>query len=438
MLYEGEEAYELARKIYPVYRSITGDGVRETFDIINEYLGEGTHLVQHEIPTGTKVFDWEVPKEWKIREAYIENDKGEKILDLKKNCLHIVGYSMSVDKWVDYNELLQYIYTQPDQPEAIPYVTSYYQKIFGFCMSENERKCLKPGKYHIYIDSEFYDGSLTYGEVLLNGGVKKEVLISTYSCHPSMGNDNCSGLALSAQLIKYLKSLSNRHYTYRFVFLPETIGAIAFLYDKNNLRNLQSNCIGGYTFSCVGDEGDYSMIQTKCGNSLSDRALRNILKFADIPRDAIKEYSYLERGSDERQYNSPGVELGITGFCRTKYWEFPEYHTSLDTIDFINSKGLQGSFNIMKQVLDAIEHNYFYKTSVPCEPQLGKRGLYPAVSQKGTYAGIEAMLNFLGYADGHTDLIEISNRIHQPIRQLVKIIDRLKAEGLIESREVYK
>lgn len=434
---EGESAYCLAKQIYPIYRSITGDGVRKTFEIINDYLGE-IQLVQHEIPTGSKVYDWEVPKEWRIYNAYIENSAGEKVLDFKWNCLHVVGYSAPIDKWIDYKELLQIIYTQPNQPDVIPYVTSYYKETYGFCMSENQKKSLKPGKYHIYIDSEFYNGSLTYAEVLLYGGVKKEILISTYSCHPSMGNDNCSGLALAAQLIKYLNSITNRHYTYRFVFVPETIGAIAFLSDKDNLKYLQRNCIGGYTLSCVGDDGEYSIIKTKSGNSLSDKVLQNILRFSSISRNSIKEYSYLERGSDERQYNSPGVNLSLAGFCRTKYWEFPEYHTSLDTIDFISPQGLQGSFNIMKQVLDAIEYNYYYETSVPCEPQLGKRGMYPTISQKGTYDYVKAMLNFLGYADGKTDLIDISNMIEQSIERIIPIIEELKDKGLIDVKEIFE
>lgn len=434
---EGEFAYQLAEQIYPIYRSITGEGVRKTFDIINDYLGE-VQLVQHEIPTGSKVFDWEIPKEWKIHDAYIENSLGEKILDFKQNCLHVVGYSVPIDKWIDYKELLQIIYTQPEQPDVIPYVTSYYKETYGFCMSENQKKSLKPGNYHIYIDSELYDGSLTYAEVLLHGGVEKEILISTYSCHPSMGNDNCSGIVLAAQLIKYLQSISFRHYTYRFVFVPETIGAIAFLSNGDNLNYLQRNCIGGYTLSCVGDNGDYSMIKTKSGNSLSDKVLRNVFQYSGIPKKYIKEYSYLERGSDERQYNSPGVNLSLAGFCRTKYWEFPEYHTSLDTIDFISPQGLQGSFDIMKQVINAIEYNYYYKTSVPCEPQLGKRGLYPTISQKGIYDYINAMLNFLGYADGQTDLIDLSNMINQPIEKLIPIIEELKDKGLIEVKEVYE
>ena len=428
----GEASYALAKRIYPIYRSITGNGVRETFQILKEYLSDVGDLIIHEIPTGTQVFDWTIPKEWIIRDAFIEDETGKKIIQFSDNCLHVVGYSLPVDKWIEYEDLIKIIHTQPDQPDVVPYVTSYYEEQYGFCMSETQKKKLKKGRYHIYIDSELFDGSLSYAELRLHGKVDQEVLFSTYSCHPSMGNDNCSGLALQAELAKYVGEKEGLYYSYRFVFLPETIGAIAFLAHKDNLKQLRLHCVGGYTLSCVGDDGYYSIIKTRSEKSLSDRILMNVLKHSNYYKDGLcKEYSYLERGSDERQYNSPGVGLKITGFCRSKYWEFPEYHTSLDTIDFISSSGLQGSFNIMRQVIECLEYNKIYMTKLPCEPQLGKRGMYPNVSQKGTYGDVEDIINFIGYADGKTDLVEISDSINVPMERLILIAEKALETDLI-------
>lgn len=246
-----------------------------------------------------------------------------------------------------------------------------------------------------------------------------------------MGNDNCSGLALSAELARCIKRMEDRYYTYRFVFVPETIGAIVYLSQENRLAKLQHNTIVGYVFSCVGDDGDYSIINTRNGNTLADRVLINVLSHSERTRREFKRYSYLERGSDERQYCSPGVEMPVAGFCRTKYWEFPKYHTSLDTLEFISSSGLQGSIDVMKEVVKALENNCCYRMALPCEPQLEKRGLYPTVSQKGSYDEIKAMLDFIGYADGKHDLIEISDMIHQPVRVLIPIIEKLMKEKII-------
>lgn len=428
----GGAAYELATQLYPIYRSITGEGVRKSLKMIGDYIGDDNFRI-YEVKSGTKAFDWEVPKEWNICDAYIESESGERFAQFSENCLHVMGYSVPVDEWMDYEELEKYIYTQPDQEDAIPYVTSYYKERFGFCMSENEKKKLKPGKYHVYIDSKLSDGSLTYADIVFPGESEQEILFSTYCCHSSMGNDNCSGLVLAAELAKYIKQLEHRYYTYRFVFVPETIGAIVYLSRENRLEKLKSNTIAGYTFSCVGDDGDYSIVSTRSGNTLADRALINVLNYSERTEGEFKRYSYLERGSDERQYNSPGVGLPVAGFCRTKYLEFPEYHTSLDTLDFISSDGLQGSFDIMKEVVETLEHNCFYKMTLLCEPQLGKRGLYPTVSQKDTYDEVSAILNFVGYADGEHDLIEISNMIRQPVRVLIPVIEKLMKEKIVSA-----
>jgi aminopeptidase-like protein len=302
-------------------------------------------------------------------------------------------------------------------------------------MSEKEKKALTDEKYRIFIDSELFDGFLTYADCIFEGKIKDEIVISTYCCHPQMANDNCSGMVLLAELAKYVKNLKNKYYSYRFVLYPETIGAIVYLSQENRLDYMKRYTLGGYTFSCVGDDGNYSVILSKDGNSLSDRALENVLFFSEKAHDRYKVYSYLERGSDERQYNSPGVEIPVTGYCRTKYWEFPEYHTSMDTMDYISPKGLQGSIDVMKDVIDLLECNRRYRIITPCEPQLGKRGLYPTVSKKGIYDDIKAMMDFIAYADGKKDLIQISNEIHQPVKVLIPIVKKLLSEGLISMED---
>ena len=427
---EGRRAYELALKLYPIYRSLTGFGVRKSLKIIGEYIGATSYKI-YEVKTGTKAFDWTVPKEWKINDAYIESESGEKYASFADNNLHIMGYSIPVDKWINRSELERYLYTQPDQEAAIPYVTSYYSERFGFCMSEKEKACLKGDNFRVFVDSELYDGSLTYADCLIKGEADEEIVFSTYCCHPQMGNDNCSGMVLLAELARYVKTLEKRHYSYRFALFPETIGAIVYLSQENRLEYMKKNTMGGYTLSCVGDDGDYSIIYSKSGNSLSDRALNNVLTFSESIGKEYKKYSYLERGSDERQFNSPGVDIPVTGFCRTKYWEFPEYHTSLDTMDFISPEGLQGSIDVMKEVIDIIESNRNYRMTMPCEPQLGKRGLYPSVSQKGKYDEVKAMMDFIGYADGEKDLIQISEEINQPVKLLIPIVKKLIEEKII-------
>ena len=358
---EGENAYSLAKELYPIYRSITGDGVRKSLEIIRDYIDASDFKI-YEVKTGTKAFDWNVPKEWRIRDGYIESETGERYAQFSQNNLHIMGYSVPVDKWVKREELENCIYTQQDQMDAIPYVTSYYKERYGFCMSENEKQSLIDGTYHMFIDSELFDGSLTYADCLFEGKTKDEIVISTYCCHPQMANDNCSGMVLLAELAKYVKSLNNRYYSYRFAFFPETIGAIVYLSQNDRLEYMKKHTLGGYTFSCVGDDGNYSLILSREGNSISDRALKNVL-------------SYSEKAQNK------------------------------------------------------------YKIITPCEPQLGKRGLYPTVSKKGIYDEIKAMMDFIGYADGKKDLIQISEEINQPVKVLIPIAKNLLKEGLITSED---
>lgn len=431
----GQDMFNFCQNIFPIYRCLTGGGVRETLRLASEEIakidGIGFNIVN--VPSGTQVFDWTVPKEWVIREAYIENEAGEHIIDIAQNNLHLMGYSTPVDRWVELDELKEYIYTQEDQPEAIPYVTSYYKERYGFCMSQNQKDSLPEGKYHMYIDSELIDGNLTYAELIIPGETIEEIFFSTYDCHPSMANNECSGPALMCELIKYVKQMKKRKYTYRFIIIPETIGSITYLATENHLQYMKEYVMAGFNLSCVGDNRDYSIVESKYADTLADRVLKNVLKYHT--NDNYSTYSFLKRGSDERQYNSSGVGLPVVCFCRSIFGEYPEYHTSLDDMNLVSPEGFQGSYDVMTQVIEALEHNGYYKMTVCCEPQLGKRGLYPTVSKKGSYDAVMAMTSFIAYADGRNDLIDISNRIGVPINRLIEISKKLEEHHLLERLE---
>ena len=423
MLEAGKAMYDLADRLFPIGRSLTGAGVRESLNILKEQIPE---LEIREIPSGTQVFDWTVPKEWEIREGYIEDENGQRIVDYKDNNLHIIGYSTPVDEWVELEELLKYIRVEEEQPEVIPYVTSYYTPRYGFCMAKNQRDALKPGKFHMVIKSRLFDGVLNYAELLLPGKSEKEVLLSTYICHPSMANNELSGPVLAVELVKWLKTL-DRSLSYRLVIVPETIGSISYL--SRNLEEMQKNTIAGFVLSCVGDDRTYSYIESRNADTLADKGLQNVLHYA-YPE--YKRYSFLERGSDERQYNAPGVDLPVCGFCRSKYVEYPEYHTSADDMSLISPEGLQGAYDVMQQVILALEYNKVYRTNCLCEPQLGKRGLYPTVSRKGIYDEVKKLTNLIAYADGKNDLIDISNKIGVPVCELLENVDKLLENKLLD------
>lgn len=419
----GREMYRFAERLFPIGRSLTGEGVRETLGLIKEQVPE---LEIKSVPSGTKVFDWTVPQEWEIREGYIEDEAGNRIVDYHKNNLCVMGYSVPVDRYVSREELMEYVKVEEEQPEVIPYVTSYYAPRFAFCMSKKQRDVLPPGTYHMVIDSRHFDGMLNYGEILLPGQSEKEVLLSTYVCHPSMANNEVSGPVLATWLAKWLKG-RERRLSYRIVFGPETIGSIAYI--SRNLEELKRKVIAGFVLTCVGDDRAYSYLESRYGNTLADRVLKNVL--GNAHPDYIT-YSYLERGSDERQYNAPGVDLPVCDFCRSKYGEYPEYHTSADDMSLISPAGLGGSYDIMTQVLSALEWNRYYRVNCLCEPQLGKRGLYPTESRKGIYHEVKKMTNFIAYADGQGDLIDISTRIGVPLPELIPIVERLCESGLLD------
>ena len=415
--------YALAEKLFPICRSITGNGFRSSLQLICDEVPD---IQINEVATGTQAFDWTVPKEWNIRGGGIYRTNGEKIIDFNDSNLHIMGYSLPVNMEIGREDLLSHIYTQPSQPDWIPYVTSYYKERWGFCMSENQKRLLNDDVYRVVIDSDFKDGSLTYGELLVPGETDEEILITSYLCHPSMANNELSGPVVLVELMKYVQQLNKRRYSYRFVINPETIGSI--VYCSRNLEALRKNVKAGFVLSCVGDERTYSYVESKYADSLADRVLQNVLRF-HFPE--YKRYSYLHRGSDERQYNSAGVDLPVCGFCRSKYNEYPEYHTSADNMGLITPAGLEGSYDVMVKVIETLENNYYYKMTCKGEPQLGKRGLYPTVSQKGSYDTVKAMMNLIAYADGGNDLIGISNIIGVPTTDLIKIKDTLLANKLI-------
>jgi len=427
---KGQDIYTLAQQIFPYCRSITGEGVRRTIADLKAYIEKDSNAVLsiYEIPSGTPVFDWTVPKEWVIRDAYIEDEEGNRIVDMKQHNLHIMGYSIAVDRWVDLKELKQYLYTEPDQSEVIPYVTSYYKERYGFCISERQKNALRPGRYHMYIDSELIDGVLNYAEAVIPGEREQEIFFSTYFCHPSMANNECSGPALAAELIRYVAAMEHRKYTYRFIFIPETIGSISYMSTGGHLAHMRQTMLAGFNLSCVGDDRDYSIVESKYADTLADRVLKNVLRHH---AGDYSTYSFLKRGSDERQYNAPGIDLPVVCYCRSKFGEYPEYHTSADDMTLVSPEGFQGSYTVMTQVIQALEHNAHYQIAVLGEPQLGKRGLYPTISQKGSYDEITAMVDFIAYADGKNDLVDISDRIHVSVNQLIPIIRRLKEAELL-------
>lgn len=420
--------YALAGRLFPICRSITGEGFRKSLNILCEEVPD---IKVYEVPSGTPVFDWVVPKEWNIRGGGIYRCNGEKVIDFEDSNLHIIGYSTPIHDIVSREKLLEHIHTQPDQPDLIPYITSYYKERWGFCMSENQKKTLTDEKYRVEIDSSFKDGSLTYGDLLIPGESEKEILITTYLCHPSMANNELSGPAVIVELMKYVQQLANRRYSYRFVINPETIGSITYL--SRNLKTLQKNVVAGFVLSCVGDDRTYSYIESKHGSTLADRVLQNVLRF-HYPN--YKHYSFLKRGSDERQYNSAGVDLPVCGFCRSKYEEYPEYHTSADNMELISPEGLLGAYEVMEKVINTLENNYHFRMNCVCEPQLGKRGLYPTISQKGTYGAVKTLTNFIAYADGRSDLIDISNIINVPTTELITIKDKLGDLLTTQKREL--
>jgi aminopeptidase-like protein len=424
---KGQEIYSWAKDLFPICRSLTGQGFRETLQYFMDIVPE---MKMFEVRSGSKVFDWEVPNEWNITEAYIADENGDTIIDFKLNNLHVVGYSDAVDEWLDLEDLQANLHSLPDQPEAIPYVTSYYERKWGFCMSHKQREALKSGRYHAVIKSTLEPGFLNYGELLIPGESKKEIFLSSYICHPSMANNELSGPTVLTAIAQWLQDQKSLKYSYRLIFIPETIGSITYL--SKNLEVLKDHVIAGYNISCIGDDGAYSYVPSRLGSTLSDRVANHVLRNMD---NVFTAYSWLDRGSDERQYCSPGVDLPVVGFSRSKYGEYPEYHTSLDNLNFISPKGLAGSYLALIRMIEVIENDVSYISTTLCEPQLGKRGLYPTLSQKGSTSTTKPMMNFISYCDGTKSLLEISDIIGIPFWDLLASATKLLSHGIIEEHK---
>lgn len=421
----GQDMHDLARRLFPINRSITGKGFRKSLEIIKEYLPE---LQIKSIKSGEKCFDWTVPLEWNVEEAYIEEyPSGKRIVDFKENNLHLVNYSVAVDKVLSFEELDKHLYYREDLPNAIPYVTSYYHPNWGFCLTYSQYKTLdRNKKYRVVIRSKHFQGKLNYGELIIPGKSEEEIFFSTYLCHPSMANNELSGPALATFLARYVKQKKNRRYTYRFIFIPETIGSICYL--SRNLEELKRKMIAGFVLTCVGDEGKFSYLPSRRGDTLADKVALNLLTY-EVSN--FKRYSFLERGSDERQYCSPGIDLPVCLVMKSKFGTYKEYHTSLDNLEFVTPKGLQESYNFYVKLIEVLENNFRYKTAVLCEPQMGKRGLYHQISHKGRSDFVKTLMDFLAYADGSNDLVDIGNILKKSTYSLIETAKLLLKEKLL-------
>jgi len=396
----GRQMYQLISELYPICRSITGEGFRETLRIIMKHIP----LQVHEIPTGTKVFDWSVPKEWNIKDAYVKNLQGERIIDFRESNLHVVSYSIPVKAKLSLAELKEHLFTLPDHPDWIPYRTSYYEETWGFCLSHNQFLELRDEEYEVCIESSLKKGHLTYGEYYLEGESTDEVLVSCHACHPSLCNDNLSGVALATFLAKYLSPLSLR-YSYRFLFIPGTIGSITWLcLNEGRVSKIKH----GLVVACVGDPGRSTYKKSRRGDAEIDRTVAHVLKHSGQDYEIMDFFPY---GYDERQYCSPGFNLAVGCLMRTPHGRFPEYHTSADNLDLVQPEYLGDSFSKYLAVLDILENNRKYLNKNPkCEPQLGKRGLYRATGgQRGKNDQL-AMLWVLNLSDGQHTLLDIADR----------------------------
>ncbi|MEP0770804.1 DUF4910 domain-containing protein [Trichocoleus sp. ST-U1] len=419
----GNEMYQVISKLYPICRSITGNGFRETLKIIQELIP----LEIHEVPTGTEVFDWTVPKEWNIKDAYIKNSQGERVVDFQKSNLHVVNYSVPVRKKMPFQELKEHLFTLPDTPEWIPYRTSYYKETWGFCLSHKQFLELKDEEYEVCIDSSLEPGSLTYGEYYIKGESPDEVLISCHACHPSLCDDNLSGIALSAYLAKHLSSISLR-YSYRFLFIPGTIGSITWLC----LNEAQAQKIKhGLVLTCVGDPGKVTYKRSRQGDAQIDRASLHVLKHSGQEHEIIDFFPY---GYDERQYCSPGFNLAVGCFMRSQHGEFPEYHTSADNLDFVQPQYLADSFSKCLSIFHVLEGNGTYLNQNPkCEPRLGKRGLYKGIGgQKEGALNEMAILWVLNLADGNHTLLDIADRSGLAFDEIRRAADALLEHDLLK------
>jgi len=426
----GDQIYALAKELFPLARTITGEPVRQTHEVLRRVIPE---LNTIEFPSGRRCFDWVIPDEWNVSAAYIETMDGQRVVDWADNNLHLVAYSTPMDGVVSRDDLLQHVHTRPDMPTAVPYVTSYYRQTWGFCLSAEQLKSLTQSQYRVVIRAEARPGSLTCGEILVPGETEDEILLHTYTCHPSMANNETSGMAVAAFCARHVLDLPRRRFSYRIVFAPETIGAIAYI--SANLDVLRQRVKAGFVLTCVGDDRAYSLMPARKGGVLAERVARHVLeRVLHLPYD---EYSFLQRGSDERQYCAPGVDLPVVSIMRSKYGTYPEYHTSHDDLSLISPAGLYGGFLCTKTAIDVLEANETLVSTVLCEPWLSPRGLRPPLVDGVSLVPWSALVSHvMAYSDGETDLLGIAEIIGCPIFDLAPIVATLKENGLLRPANV--
>jgi aminopeptidase-like protein len=418
----------LMERLFPLCRSLTGEGVRQTLDAVGEMIP----LVRTRVPTGTQCFDWEIPREWNIRDAYIKNSKGERIVDFKSNNLHVVSYSVPVKATMGLEELQGHLHSIPEYPDAIPYRASYYNEAWGFCLSHSQRQALRDDSYEVLIDSELVAGALDYAQSRVPGSSAAEVFFSTYICHPSLANDQLSGIVLLGALMKILGGLPAPRYSYHGLFAPETIGAIAFL--STCVDAIKANTKAGYVVTCVGDDGPFTYVRSKRGRTLADKAAEHAARQVALQKSrtfSVREFDPV--GSDERQYCSPGFNLPVGSLMRSRVGDFMQYHTSMDNLTFVSEAGLAGALEAYMRVVQTLEMNcHPMRTNPYCEPQLGKRGLYSKFVSSNIPDYQVKILNILSFADGDHDLIDIADRMHLPVWELADPLKKLVEADLIQ------
>ena len=421
-LREGRFLHALATELFPITRSITGDGVRQTLARIHCLLPQ---LRIREVPTGTPVLDWTVPNEWNVTDAFVEGPDGTRVINLQRNNVHLVSYSTPVDVTMSLSDLHSHLHIDSEHRSAIPYVTSYYNRNWGFCLTADELETFQDGHYRAVVDATLAPGSLTYAEIVLPGDSDAEVLISTYVCHPSLANNELSGPMVAVGLALWLTSLPRHRYTYRFVFAPETIGAITYI--DANVDLLRSQVVAGINLTCIGDEGHFSYLASRMGNTPLDRIARRQL--AQRPNPV--EYNYLDRGSDERHYAMPGVDVPMVSLMRTKYGEYPEYHTHLDDLTVVTPSGLQGGLNFARDCITELEASDYLRSTVLGEPQLGRRGLYHTMHARTVADDVLLRTHILAYADGKHSLADMAELFDVPLKVVQELAEELQQHDLL-------
>lgn len=419
----GIELHRVAEELFPICRSITGEGVRQTIDVLSRNFAP---FEVSEVPSGTRCFDWTVPDEWNIRGARLIAPDGSTVADFQENNLHVVGYSEPVDVEIKLEDLQQHLHSIEALPDAIPYVTSYYRRNWGFCLPHKQRQQLPKGTYRAVIDSTLAPGSMTIGECVLPGESTDEVLISSYVCHPSMANNELSGPIVASAIGRWLGE-EKRRFTYRIALFPETVGSIVYL--SRRLEQLKQRLIAGFHLSCIGDEQAYSFVATPSADTFADRVARHVYKSID---PGALECDFLDRGSDERQFCAPNIDLPVVTLMRSRFGSFPEYHTSLDDLTLVTPAGLEGGFQAVKRCIATIEANCVPRATRTGEPQLRNYELRPDTSTRDLGDFFHLVSDVLAFADGRRDLVELSDRIRRPAWEVMPIIERLESRGLIE------